>query len=71
MISQVCPVAGRVRLCFAVGASLHVPGTAHEIALPAQAICAVPGTLVLEPELRPGVYWFAAKGVIDLDGQGK
>ncbi len=38
---------------FTMGASLHVPGTAHEITLSVQAICAVLGTLCPERELHP------------------
>ena len=30
-------------VCFTLGASFHVPGTAHEITLSAQAICAASG----------------------------
>jgi hypothetical protein len=42
------------RVYFTMGASFHVPGTAHSITLSAQAVCAVPGTLCPESEL--GVF---------------
>ncbi len=38
---------------FTSEASSHVPGTAHEIALFAHTICAVPGTLCPKLELHP------------------
>ena len=38
---------------FTMGASSHVPGTAHEITLSAHTICAVPGTLCPELESHP------------------
>jgi hypothetical protein len=43
-----------------LGARLHVPGTAHESTLSAQAICAVPGTLCPEPDLHPSARALSA-----------